>query len=123
MQRILNSFALFGSFSTLLCCALPATLVALGAGATLAGVVSAVPQLVWLSEHKIWLFGFSAMMLGVAGYARYATRNAPCPTDAKLARHCQRTRRASGYVYGFAVTMYMVGFFFAFIAPYLMRSA
>ncbi len=120
MQRILHGFALFGSFSTLLCCALPALLVALGAGAALAGIVSAVPQLVWLSAHKIWLFVFSAIMLTVAGYARYATRNAPCPIDPALARQCKRTRRASLYVYGFAVAMFAVGFFVAFIAPHLM---
>lgn len=123
MQRFLDHFALFGSFSTLLCCALPATLVALGAGATLAGAVSAVPQLIWLSEHKIWLFVFSAVVLSVAGYARYATRNAPCPIDKKLAQQCKRTRRVGGYIYGFAVAMYAVGFFFAFVAPYLVRSA
>ena len=37
--------------STLLCCALPALLVALGAGAVLATAVSVFPQLVWVSEH------------------------------------------------------------------------
>lgn len=34
------------SSSTLICCALPALLVAIGAGATLAGLVTAVPQLI-----------------------------------------------------------------------------
>lgn len=121
MHRILNSFALFGSFSTLFCCALPAALVAVGAGAALAGIVSAVPQLVWLSAHKEWLFIFSAIMLSIAGYARYATRNAPCPIDANKAKQCKRARRASFYVYSFALTMYAIGFFFAFIAPYLVR--
>ena len=38
--------SLFASSSTLLCCALPALLVALGARAALSTVVSAVPQLV-----------------------------------------------------------------------------
>lgn len=44
------------SASTLLCCALPALLVALGAGAVLASRVSVFPQLVWVSEHKIEVF-------------------------------------------------------------------
>ena len=45
--------SLFASSSTLICCALPALLVALGAGAALSSLVSAVPQLVVLSEHKL----------------------------------------------------------------------
>ena len=47
-----SAVSLFASSSTLVCCALPALLVAVGAGAALSSLVSAVPQLVWLSEHK-----------------------------------------------------------------------
>jgi len=45
------------SAATLVCCVLPAVLAALGAGATLAGLVSAVPQLMWLSAGKALVFG------------------------------------------------------------------
>lgn len=44
--------ALFTSVGTLLCCALPATLVALGAGAAVSAAVGAMPWLVPLSHHK-----------------------------------------------------------------------
>ena len=54
--------SIFTSSGTLLCCALPAALVAVGAGATLASLVGAVPQLVWLSEHKGPLFAIAAGM-------------------------------------------------------------
>ena len=50
---------LFASSGTLVCCALPALLVALGAGAALSSLVSAVPQLVWMSENKEALFVLS----------------------------------------------------------------
>ena len=40
--------ALLASSGTLVCCVLPAVMVSLGAGATLAGLVTAVPQLIWL---------------------------------------------------------------------------
>jgi len=118
---ILHTITLFGSFSTLICCALPALFVTLGAGAVLAGLVSAVPQLVWLSEHKGGLFIFAGVMLTVSGISRYASRNAPCPIDAEEARACKRLRRISSGVFYFSLTMYLTGFFFAFIAPYLMR--
>lgn len=114
------TLTLFTSFSTLICCALPALFVTLGAGAVLAGVVSNVPQLVWLSEHKIALFIFAGTMLAVSGFLRYQSRNAPCPIDPDQARACGRLRRTSAYIYGFSVAIYLTGFFFAFIAPYLL---
>ena len=121
MQRVWNTLALFGSASTLLCCALPALLVTLGAGAVLAGVVSAVPQLVWLSQHKVGLFIFSAIMLSAVGIARHATRNAPCPVDPLKRRTCQRARRVGLWIYAVSLCLYATGFFFAFIAPYFVR--
>jgi len=68
---ILEALTIFSSFSTLVCCALPAALVSLGAGAALASVVAAVPQLVWLSEHKIQLFEFAGLMLVLSGVSAY----------------------------------------------------
>src|SRR6187200_1056050 len=43
----LATAALLASSGTLVCCVLPALMVALGAGAALAGLVTAVPQLIW----------------------------------------------------------------------------
>lgn len=120
-HKAIHTFALFGSFSTLLCCALPALFVSLGAGAALIGLVSAVPQLIWLSEHKIGLFIFAGVMLTISGISRYATRNAPCPIDAKEARACKRLRRIGLGVFCFSLLMYSVGFYFAFIAQYLIK--
>jgi hypothetical protein len=120
-HKIVHTFALFGSFSTLLCCALPALFVSLGAGAALIGLVSAVPQLIWLSEHKTGLFIFAGVMLTLSGISRYLTRNAPCPIDAKEARACKRLRRIGLGVFCFSLMMYLVGFFFAFIASHLMK--
>ena len=48
---------LAASAGTLVCCVLPAVMVALGAGASLAGLVTTFPQLIWLSERKALVFG------------------------------------------------------------------
>ena len=56
-NAILSAATLLSSAGTLVCCVLPAVLVTLGAGASLAGLVTAIPQLVWLSEHKTLVFG------------------------------------------------------------------
>ena len=111
--------SLFASSSTLVCCALPALLVALGAGAALSGLVSVFPQLVWLSEHKIGLFSFAGVALTASGALQWHNRNAPCPIDPALRQACLRTRRVSVAMWGLSVAVYAVGGYFAFIAPWL----
>lgn len=118
-NKVLPTLTLFSSLGTLLCCALPALLVSLGAGVVLAGLVSTFPQLIWLSEHKVGLFIIAGGLLVVSGVVRYLARNAPCPIDAAEAKACMRLRRASTRLYWFSVGIYAVGFFFAFIARYL----
>jgi len=117
-DSVLPFFSLFTSAGTLVCCALPALLVSIGLGAVTAGLVSAFPELVWLSERKVWVFTVAGVMLAVAAAARYAQRNAPCPADPEAARTCMRLRRISLVIVIFSVTVYLVGFFFAFLIRY-----
>lgn len=111
------SLSIFTSSSTLVCCALPAFLVAIGAGAALAGIVSAVPGLVWLSAHKPLVFGVAGFMLVVAGLLRAQGRRLPCPIEPELRRACMRVRRASTVIYLCSILMYAVGGLFAFVLP------
>lgn len=116
-----NTFApflsLFASAGTLVCCALPALFVSLGMGAALAGLVGAAPWLIWLSKYKLWVFGFSAVMILFAGWMQWRARNLPCPVDPQQAKACTTLRRLSWAVWGLSVIAYITGFFFAFIAP------
>lgn len=114
------SLSLLASTSTLLCCALPALFVALGAGAALAGLVSAAPWVVWLSAHKALTFGTAGVLLVAAGVLLWRARSLPCPADARMAAACARVRRASVVIYGVAVTFYLLGAGFAFLLPRLM---
>lgn len=118
-KRILPILTLFASFSTLTCCALPALFISLGAGAALIGLLNTIPQLVWISEHKIALFIIAALLLTASGIAQYLNRNAPCPAKPEQADACQRLRRMSRFIFYISVLIYTVGFFFAFIAQYL----
>lgn len=113
-------FSIFTSASTLVCCALPALLVALGAGAALASLVGAVPQLVWISEHKAGVFALAGAMLVAAGWFQYRARFLPCPADPALAVACTRQRRVSQAIYFVSLAIYAVGGFFAFIAPLIL---
>jgi hypothetical protein len=112
---LLEILTVLSSFTTLLCCALPALLVSLGAGAVLASLVTAVPQLVWISEHKTPLFAFAGVMLLLSGIYSYRQRNAPCPTDPSQAKSCLRLRRISARIFYFSSILYVIGFFFAFV--------
>lgn len=119
-QNLWTSFiALLASSGTLVCCALPAMLVALGAGAVLSSLVAAVPQLVWISEHKLLVFSLAAVLLTLAGALQWKNRHAPCPVDPVLAAACTRTRRTSRVVYLASVGLFAIGGWFAFIAPWL----
>jgi hypothetical protein len=89
----------------------------------LSSLVSAVPQLVWLSEHKEGLFGFAGLMLAASGWLQWRNRMAPCPTDPALRSACLRTRKTSARVYGVSVAIYGVGGWFAFIQPALGAAA
>lgn len=111
--------SLFASSSTLICCALPALLVTLGAGAALSSLVTVFPQLVWLSEHKEALFVLAGTLLSLSGVLQWRNRTAPCPIDPALRQACLRTRAWSARVYGFSVVLYLVGGWFAFVAPWL----
>jgi hypothetical protein len=113
--------ALLASSATLLCCVLPAMLVAMGAGAALAGLITAVPQLVWLSEHKPLVFGVASCLLVISGIALWRARRAPCPTDPMLARACVRLRRLSVTLYTLALASFSLGAVFAFLLPALVR--
>ena len=115
----LTWFSIFTSASTLLCCALPALLVALGAGAALATLVGAVPQIVWVSENKTLVFVGAGVMLAVAGYLQYRARFLPCPADPALAAACSRQRRVSNVIYFVSLAIYVIGVGFALLWPYL----
>jgi hypothetical protein len=115
----LAGLALLASSATLVCCVLPAVLVALGAGAALAGLVTAVPQLIWLSAHKPLVFGTAAALLAVSGIALWYGRSLPCPTDPDAARSCRRLRRVSAVLYGLGLASVVIGGIFAFLLPAL----
>lgn len=114
------ALSLFASTSTLVCCALPALLVTLGLGASLAGLVSAAPWLVALSKYKVWLFAGSGLMLGFAWAMQRRAANLPCPADPAQADACTRLRRFSAAILWISGAVWAVGFFFAFLAAEIM---
>jgi len=111
--------SLFASSSTLICCAIPALLVSLGAGAALASLVSVFPQIVWISEHKEIIFSFATVLMILAGFIQWRNQKAPCPVDPDLRHACLKTRKISLRIYFLSLALMLVGAWFAFIQPLL----
>ena len=86
-------------------------------GATMAGLVSTVPQIVWLSQYKGIVFTLSGAMILGSGVLHYKNRNAPCPIDPILAQACTRARVTSFWLLIVSGTLWCLGAFFAFVAP------
>lgn len=106
---------LFASTGTLICCALPIILVALGLGATVAALTSIFPFLITLSQHKIWVFAFSGAMLGLSGWLLYRPGRR-CPTDPELGALCEKTNIWNRRIYWTSVAIWGIGFFAAYLA-------
>jgi len=114
------ALALLASTGTLLCCALPALLITLGAGAVMTGLAANVPGLIWLTANKGPLFIVAGILLAGASFMKWRARNAPCPIDPAQARACMRMRRIGTVILCIAIVTYLVGGFFAFFAADLL---
>jgi hypothetical protein len=114
-QRFFSWFGLFSSFGTLLCCAIPSTLVLLGFGATLASFLGNFPQLIWLSENKGYVFGFSFVMLGVSYAGQKYSQTQVCPIDKK--EDCEKTKDWSRPLFWMSLAINVIGSFYAFVLP------
>lgn len=119
MKNALSYFTLFSSTSTLLCCALPALLVTIGAGGVMASIYSNVPGYTIFAENKNPLFIIVAALLVINGLILWFNRNAPCPLDAKKAEICMKSRKISRTIYYLSLGIYCVGFFFSYLAVLL----
>lgn len=108
--------------TTLVCCALPAMLVLLGAGSVLATLLSWFPGLVVLSEQKALVFGLAGVALVLAGIALFRGGRLPCPIDPAEALRCRRRLRQARWLYGVSGVAFGVGFFAAFLLPLLSTS-
>ena len=87
------------------CCALPITLVALGAGGAVASMASSLPWLAALSEYKLATFAFTALALGYSWWqVRELGKSGACSIDdAKRLRFQSWVLRAATAVFAVSV--------------------
>jgi hypothetical protein len=121
-NKLVNYLALFTSTGTIFCCALPALLVSIGAGAALSSIISIFPQLIIFSIYKIPIFIGAFIMLIISGIMQYQTRSMPCPADKKQAYACMQARKVSMFIYFASVGIFIVGLLFALIIPFFVQA-
>ena len=119
-NRLFSYLALFTSFGTLLCCALPSLLVLLGLGATVASFLSAAPWLVTLIGHRKVVFIVSGVL--IAGDFVYVYWLSPrCKSQVEACSiedgptACDIATRVSRIALWVAAVIYAVGFFMAYL--------
>ena len=122
---LLNYFSLFGSFSTLICCALPSVLVLLGMGTAVASLLSAAPWLVSFSRHKAWTFSIAGTLIACSFVMTYVIaprlrQGQACEADDPTT--CGEVSKASRVLLWISALVYAGGFFVAFVlGPILER--
>lgn len=114
-SKLVSYLSLFTSFGTLLCCAIPSTLVLLGFGASLAGFLGEYPQFIWLSDNKEIVFGLSFFMLGISYLSQKYAATQTCPIDKK--EDCESTKNWSKPVFFITLGINTVGALYAFVLP------
>lgn len=123
MNKILTFFSLFGSMSTLLCCALPVTLVSIGMGASFASLTSSFPQIIWLTERKDALFIITGVILLISFILMKRASRLPCPIDQKQRELCERSRKLTRIFFWISVSAYFIGLIFSFIIPRILYGS
>lgn len=122
---LLNYFSLFGSFSTLICCALPSVLVLLGLGTTVASLLSAAPWLVSFSRHKVWTFSIAGTLIACSFVMTYVIAPRLREGEACVADDpstCGEVSKLSRVLLWGSAVIYSGGFFVAYVlGPILAR--
>ncbi|MFM7465877.1 MAG: hypothetical protein ACKO28_10490 [Cyanobium sp.] len=118
--RAIQLLSLLFTSGTLVCCVLPATLVLIGAGSVMASLVSAVPALVVLSQHKAFVFTLAGMGLLLAGLALWRQANrGSCPSDPERRRACLQLQRQARLLFGISLLGYGLALVVTFLLPLL----
>ena len=118
MKKLFAFLTLFTSFSTLLCCAIPALLVFLGAGSLVASLFASFPFLGVLATYKAILFSITAIFLMLGFF--FLKRNESCTLDLNRRAACQESKQWSRVILKIASILFFIGFFMAYLAKYFL---
>lgn len=105
---------LFLSGGTLVCCALPILLIALGLSGAVVFLTNTLPWLVAASHHKVWIFVGAGLYLVFTAWLIFRPGRS-CPADPELARLCARADHLNRGLFWIGCGIYAAGFFFSYL--------
>lgn len=113
-NKLISVLTLFTSISTLLCCALPATISAISGGAAVAAMISSFPWLILLSKNKAWIFLIAGILILLnAMFVFRPKRNLGCHLAGE--NGCEISGNFSRITLYIAIGIYLLGSFFSYI--------
>lgn len=121
VSRLAGFATLFTSMSTLLCCALPATVAMLAGGSAVIAMTSAFPWLIPLSRQKDWIFLVAGIMLLFNGILLFRPKGAvACAISGGSG--CEAAGRFTIVVFYFSTALVAIGAFISYaLVPILRR--
>lgn len=117
MKKLLVFLSLFGSFSTLLCCALPVLLVSLGMGGVFVSLTTAVPQIQFIGEYKLFVFIITALLLMGGLFLIRPAKVVECPINEDQRNVCRTVKPWTRIILYISLGLYVLGLFFAYVLP------
>lgn len=117
MKRFFVFLSLFGSFSTLFCCALPVLLVSLGMGGVFVSLTTAVPQIQFIAEYKLFVFIITAFLLAGGFFLTRSARVVDCPIDESQRDVCRTVKPWTRIILYISIGFYVLGLLFAYVLP------
>ena len=112
-EKIVSFFSLFGSTTTLLCCALPATLSIIAGGAAVGSLISVFPWLIPISKHHNWIFLIAGILLFVNGiFVIKPKGKVACSITG--GKGCEVAGSFSKWMFWVSIVLYTIGAFFAY---------
>lgn len=113
-QQSFSSFlALFTSAGTLICCALPAMIVAIAGGSALVSLISTFPWLVALSQYSHWIFLGAGIMIFLSGLLIFRPKGSvACSVTG--GKGCQAAGRFQKIIFWISAIIYVIGLFAAY---------
>jgi mercuric ion transport protein len=108
----LSVVSLFTSVGTLVCCALPALLVTLGMGMTLASLTASIPWLFSMSHYKGIIFVVAGVLLAASVYFIFIR---PRKIESCAPGACDAAGKYSKAIFWTSFIIYLIGVFTAYL--------
>ena len=114
-KKLFSFFNFFTSFSTLLCCTIPAVLSLIASSAVIGVYVTAFPWLIPFSKYKTPLFIVTGILLTI----NFIVLKKKPACDVENKEICEETGKWSYRIYIISVLLYSLGVLFSYVIPWV----